>query len=92
MRFEFKTSFDRSVKSFHGREKVEIKKAAIYTIDLLSNPQIVPKGIGLKRLHDNFWETRAGLKTRIFFKWKNDLVEFILAGDHDDIKRFLRNR
>ncbi len=29
MRFEFKSSFDRSVKSFHGREKEEIKKATL---------------------------------------------------------------
>ncbi|MBU1912962.1 MAG: hypothetical protein KKB22_05485 [Candidatus Omnitrophica bacterium] len=29
------------------------------------------------------------LKARILFRWKEDLVEFILAGDHDDIKRYL---
>ena len=29
MRFEFKPSFDRSVKTFRGEEKEEIKQAAI---------------------------------------------------------------
>jgi len=29
MRFEFKPSFDRSVKSFRGREKEEIKQVAL---------------------------------------------------------------
>jgi len=36
MRFEFKPSFDRSVKNFHGREKEEIKRTAIQAIDILS--------------------------------------------------------
>lgn len=91
MRFEFKPSFDRSVKNFQDKEKEEIKQAALYTIDILSRHKIITKGIGLKRLKDNFWETRIGLKARVLFRWKDDLVEFILAGDHDDIKRYLKN-
>jgi hypothetical protein len=27
---------------------------------------------------------------RILFRWEGDLVEFILAGNHDDVKRFLK--
>lgn len=91
MRFEFKSSFDRSVKSFPGGEKEEIKKVAIQAIDVLSQDKIIHKGLGLKRLKGNFWEIRKGLKARIIFRWENDLVEFILAGDHDDIKRYLRD-
>ena len=75
---------------FHGREKEDIKQAAIQTIDILLHARTTHKWIGLKRLQGNFWETRAGLKARILFRWKDDLVEFILAGGHDDIKRFLR--
>lgn len=37
-----------------------------------------------------FWEIRKGLKLRIIFLWQGDSVEFILAGTHDDIKRFLK--
>ena len=91
MRFEFKSSFDRSVKSFHGREKEEIRKVALQAIDILSHDRILHKGIGLKRLKGDFWEIRHGLKARILFRWEGDLVEFILAGDHNDIKRFLKN-
>lgn len=40
MKFEFKPSFDRSVKSFHGREKEEIKTAAIQVIEILSQDKI----------------------------------------------------
>ncbi|MFH0762840.1 MAG: hypothetical protein V1925_02995 [Candidatus Omnitrophota bacterium] len=91
MRFEFKPSFDRSVKSFRGREKEEIKKAALQAIDILSQDRITHKGIGLKRLKGDFWEIRKGLKVRVLFRWQGDLAEFILAGGHNDIKRFLKN-
>ena len=91
MRFEFKPSFDRSVKIFYGKEKEEIKKVALQTIDILSHDKIIHKGIGLKRLKENFWEIRKGLKARILFRWEGDLVEFILTGDHNDIKRYLKN-
>ena len=91
MRFEFKPSFDRSVKAFHGREKEEIKQAAIQAIDILSHDRLIHKGIGLKCLKGDFWEIRKGLKVRILFRWQGDLVEFILAGDHNDIKRYLKN-
>ena len=91
MRFEFKPSFDRSVKSFRGREKEEIKQVALQTIDILSQDRGIHKGIGLKRLKGDFWEIRRGLKARILFRWEGDLIEFILAGDHNDIKRYLRN-
>ncbi len=91
MRFEFKPSFDRSVKSLHGREKDEVKEIAMQTIDILSQDRIIHKGIGLKRLKGNYWEIRKGLKARILFRWESNLVEFILTGDHNDIKRYLKN-
>ncbi|MBI5873315.1 MAG: hypothetical protein HZB36_04140 [Candidatus Omnitrophica bacterium] len=90
MKFEFKPSFDRSVKNFRGSEKEEIKDTACQLVDMLSRDRKIHKGIGLKRLRGDFWEVRRGLKVRILFKWEKDLVEFILAGDHDDVRRFLK--
>jgi len=41
MRFEFKPSFDRSVKNFHGKKKEEIKEVALQAIDILSQDRLV---------------------------------------------------
>ena len=90
MKFEFKPSFDRSVKTFQDREKEEIKALAIQLMEVLSRDREIHKGIGLKRLKGNFWEARKGLKTRILFRWDRELVEFVLAGNHDDVRRFLK--
>ncbi len=91
MKFEFKPSFDRSVKGLHGIEKQEIKTVAVELINMLSQDREIYKGIGLKRLKGNFWEVRKGLKTRILFRWEGDLIEFILAGNHGHVKKFLKS-
>ncbi len=91
MRFEFKPSFDDSIKKLREEDKEKVKLIAIHLIDVLSQNKPVHKGIGLTRLKGGYWEIRKGLKTRIIFRWSEDLVEFILAGSHDEIKRYLRN-
>ncbi|MBI4430095.1 MAG: hypothetical protein HY587_00075 [Candidatus Omnitrophica bacterium] len=91
MRFEFKPSFDRSIKSLPQTEKADVKEAAFQLIDLLSKERQIHQGLGLKRLAGNFWGIRRGIKARIFFRWTGDLIEFVLAGNHDDVKRFLKN-
>ena len=91
MRFEFKPSFERSIKALTPTDKQEIKDIAVYLLDILSQDRPLHQGVGLKRLRGSYWEMRRGIKTRILFRWEGDLVEFILAGNHDDIRRFLRN-
>lgn len=91
MRFEFKPSFDRSIKSLAPSEKADVKEAASQLIDVLSQARQIHPGLGLKRLTRDFWEARKGIKARILFRWTGDLVEFVLAGNHDDVKRFLKN-
>lgn len=91
MRFEFKPSFDKSVRSLRSKEKEEVKIIAGQAVDILSQDKLIHKGIGLKRLRGNYWEIRKSIKARLLFKWEGDLIEFILAGSHNDIRRFLKN-
>ena len=91
MKFEFKPSFERSIKSLSSADKQEIKDIAADLIDILSKDQPLHKGVGLKRLQGPFWEIRKGIRTRILLRWENDLVEFVLAGKHDDIRKFLKH-
>lgn len=90
MRFEFKPSFERSIKSLPAAKKNEVKEAAAQLIDVLSKDRQIHQSLGLKRLRADFWEARQGIKTRILFRWTGDLIEFVLAGNHDDVKRFLK--
>jgi mRNA-degrading endonuclease RelE of RelBE toxin-antitoxin system len=92
VRYEFKPSFDRSIKSLQPQQKDKLKAVCLAFLDVLDARISMPAGIGLKRLQDDFWEVRQGLRNRILFRWSQDLVEFVLAGDHDSIKDFLKNR
>ncbi len=91
MRYEFKPSFDRSIKALSPEVRGQIKAACLAFLDLLELRAKLPIGIGLKRLDEDFWEIRKGLRYRILFRWQKDSIEFILAGDHDSIKDFLKN-
>jgi mRNA-degrading endonuclease RelE of RelBE toxin-antitoxin system len=91
MTFEFKPSFDKSVKSLPLKTKQEVKELCAHLIDVLSGECTLSRRLGLKNLRKNFWEIRKGLKLRILFRWQADRVEFVLAGTHDDIKNFLKS-
>jgi mRNA-degrading endonuclease RelE of RelBE toxin-antitoxin system len=90
MKYEFKPSFDRSVKSLAPKEKQQIKDLCINLIDVLSGDRELFSGMGLKNLRKTFWEIRKGLKLRILFKWRADHVEFVLAETYEDIKKYLK--
>jgi mRNA-degrading endonuclease RelE of RelBE toxin-antitoxin system len=91
VRYEFKPSFDRSIKALHPKQKADTRAACFAFLDLIETQAHLPVGIGLKRLQDGFWEIRHGIHYRILFRWRQDLIEFILAGDHDSIKDFLKD-
>ena len=92
MRFEFKRSFDRSLKSLHSVARNEDAKAVVKKFILsIENKEPIAHGFGLKKLKGNYYEIRSGLYERIIFRRQEDLIEFILVGDHNDIKRFLRS-
>ena len=90
--YEFKNSFDKSVKSISERDKRGIKELCKSFIDVLEKKDVASKGLGSKRLKESFWEVRGSLRLRILFRWEGSKVEFILAGNHDQIKRFLKEK
>ena len=88
MRLEFKPSFERSLKSLSSSRKEQVKEAVEKIIGFLTAGSKTP-GLGIKRLRDDFWEARAGIHERVLYRQDRETVEFILAGNHDEIKKFL---
>ena len=50
------------------------------------------KGLGLRKLHENIYEIRVGLKERLVFENLADELVFEFLGDHDGVKNFLKSR
>jgi len=88
--FNFKPSFKKSLNSLPKNDKNAVKESCAQLIEVLGGKSLLRKGLGLKQLRKDWWEIRKGLKQRILFRWKGNEVDFVLAGNHDQIKRFLR--
>ena len=50
------------------------------------------KGAGLRKLRDEYFEARMGLKERLLFENTPEAMVFEFIGNHDEVKRFLKGR
>ena len=89
MRYERKPAFERTLRRLPSDRK-DRKKEAIRQLVVFFETRQQPEGLGLKRLRENYWELRAGMSDRVIFRLTGDLVEFVIVGNHDEIRRFLR--
>ena len=82
MRFEFKPSFNRSIKSFSSKEKDEIKEVASQLIDMLSRDRSIHKGkrAGIRVIYYQYFS-----KSQIFM-----LVAYKKSESTDISKRQLK--
>lgn len=89
MRYEFKPSFDRTFQKLPKERQKRIQKVLNALVNFFETGRRT-KGLGLKQLRGNFWELRAGLKDRIIFQLELDKVSFLTVGNHDEIRRYLK--
>jgi mRNA-degrading endonuclease YafQ of YafQ-DinJ toxin-antitoxin module len=89
MRFRYLGSFDRSFRKLSAERRKRVAEGVEAFLDFYRTG-IRPPGLGLKKLRKDFWEIRADSDTRIIFVTQKDCVTFALVGNHDEIRRFLR--
>ena len=89
MRYQGSPRFDRSIRRFDPARRRAVQDVIERLVAAFETGQ-VPMGLGLKQLRSGLWECRAGLSDRILFYRHRDAVEFLLAGNHEEIKRALR--
>ena len=89
MRYYASPAFERSLHGLSVFRKERVKKAIQLAVAFFETGQL-PHGLGLKPMRHEFWEIRSGLEDRIIFRKAKDVIEFILIGSHDEIKRFLK--
>lgn len=88
--FHFKPSFEKSLNSLQKKDKNAVKESCSQLIEVLGGESLIRKGLGLKQLKKDWWEIRKGLKQRILFRWRGNEIDFVLTGNHDQIKRCLK--
>jgi len=90
MKFYSTPSFLRYFKKLEPQKKQAAKEAVSYLMDLYETG-LNPQGLGLKQLRKNLWEIRSSLKDRILFSISRDVASFLIVGNHDDIRRYLKS-
>ena len=89
MRYRSLPAFERSLRKLDSPRKARVKSAIEQLVAFFETGHL-PAGLGLKRLHQDLWEVRAGLSDRVILRRAGDLIEFIIVGTHDEIRRFLK--
>jgi len=89
VRYRELSSFEKGYGKLSEEEKERVKKSLLQLVDAFEKHDI-PAGLGLKKLFASLWELRVGLKVRVIFILKKDIVEWGFAGTHEDIRRFMK--
>lgn len=90
MNVRYQKSFDKTFDRLSRADQKKTTEAVNSLIVFFETKEKPSKGLGLKKLRKTFWEIRASQQIRILFQLENDTLTFILAGNHDDIRWFIR--
>ncbi|OGC23656.1 hypothetical protein A2291_04055 [candidate division WOR-1 bacterium RIFOXYB2_FULL_42_35] len=90
MKYYFKSSFQRHFKRLEGIQQKQVVEA-IEALKSVFEAGYRPEGLGFKRLAQKLWEIRSSLKQRIVFSFENDVITFVIVGNHDDVVKFLKS-
>jgi len=90
VRYSKLNSFTKSLQKLSPDEKKRVRKALGQLSDVFES-QVIPSGLGLKKLSSSLWELRVSLQLRVVFILNEDLVEWGFAGTHDDILKFIKH-
>jgi hypothetical protein len=68
----------------------QIAQAIDETRDSFGKPHF-HSGLGIRRLRENYFECRAGLDVRLAFRAERGRLIFVAAGNHNQIRSFIKN-
>ena len=91
MKINIKPSFERIYKKLPHSEKIQIDEKIIELFDYY-NKDVLFSGLRVRKMggKDNYFEIDTASNRRILIRKQKDLIELIAYGNHDEIRRFLR--
>lgn len=91
MRIALTERFQSDVRALDDEQRARAFDAVLSLPKLLGDPH-VHAGAGLRKLHrSGIWEARVGLGLRLVFALEKDLLSLVRIGNHDEVRRFLRD-
>lgn len=90
MKFVYKKQFLKQI-TFYPAPTQKLILETDYQIKLYLEGQNVPYGLRIKKIGPNTFEARVNDKIRIVWVRKDDTIYFTLIGNHDEVRRFIKN-
>lgn len=83
------SSFERSVKKLTLHDKNSLAESLEAFNSFLLTGEL-PAGFGFKKIAPDKYEFRVDIRLRVVVRIEGDEYYLVLAGDHDEVKRYLR--
>ena len=84
------SSFERSVKKLAAGDRKKLTEALEKFNHFLSTGEL-GAGLGFKKINHDKYEFRIDIRQRVVFKQGSDTIYLVLVGDHNEVKKYLRN-
>jgi mRNA-degrading endonuclease RelE of RelBE toxin-antitoxin system len=82
-------SFGRSIKKLTRQDKNNLAESLEALNSFLITGEL-PAGFGFKKINHDKYEFRVDISLRVVVKVEGEDYYLVLAGNHDEIKRYLR--
>lgn len=86
---ELTESFRNSVRALPRETRREIG-LALQDLERDFGRPHAHSGLGVRKLTGNFFEIRVGLDLRLIFQNRRESLLFLMAGNHEEVLKFLR--
>ena len=83
-------SFERSLKKLISQDRRKLSHS-LETFNSFLLFGDAPQGLGFKKINHDKYEFRVDIRLRVIVKAENDDYCLVLVGNHNEVRRYLRN-
>ena len=87
---ELSSRFKAQVRTLSDERIEQVSQAMALLSEAFGKPHL-HRGLGIRRLKKDYFEFRAGRDTRVMFKLEGSTATLVMAGNHDEVRRFLKS-
>ncbi len=84
------SSFERFFKKLNTKEQDLVRDGLSKFNEFLVSGQF-SSGLGFKKINHDKYEFRINIRLRVILKLEGDIFYLVLVGNHDDVRKYLRN-
>lgn len=90
MRYAYQPSFLDATRRLPVTQAAQLLKAIVKFQQAMEAGRW-PQGLGLTHLRGAYFEFRVDIHRRVIYRRHDDLIQYVLYGSHDQVRRFLKS-